>query len=423
MKAKLKIIISIIILITFSFCSDKTKTENITTSITLSSSQDQINLGESITFGVIDNNGSSLRSSVVLYVNNVAVTGLTFTPPTEGSYSIYAKYNSINSNVLNIDVTKLPSTSITILLSQNSSSLGQTISFAVNDNYGVDVTSESEFFIDDSKITGNTYTSTQRGTFEVHATYNQLISTKKTFIIQKYTQKVLIEDYTGTWCGYCPRLANAIDLVLAETNNAVPVTIHCTSGSAVDPFDFDDKYILLNAFGVSGYPTAKINRTETWSYPENSSQGVNQVINKLQTEAPLGIGISSTLSGTDLSIDIDVEFGSNQSGLKLVVYLVEDKLIADQSNYLDDLYGGLSNLVNFEHNHVLRHSITDLFGTEISSSVSTAGNLHQQTFNFNTAGSEVSNSANIYIVAFVVNGSTKSVLNVQEAAVNSTVTF
>lgn len=313
-------------------------------------------------------------------------------------------------------------TSITISLSKNPLEIGETVHFTVNINSGDDVTSESEIFIDDRKITGTAYTSTQGGSIEVYATYGQLKSEKKTLNINKYTQKILIEDYTGTWCGWCPRVANAIELVLAESNNIVPVTIHCSSGQSIDPFNFPDKGILYNAFDVRGFPTAKINRTLTWVYPENSFQGTNQVLNKLVVQAPLGIGISSVLSGDDLAIDIDMEFLLDLSDLKLVVYIVEDKLIKTQVNYTD-LYGGYSNLVNFEHNHVLRHCITDLFGNSISSSVSTANNTYHQSFHFDVSNSDISSAENIYIVAFVVNGSTKKVLNVQEAVVNQTVTY
>lgn len=422
MKNSLSIIFSLLVIITFSSCSEKTEIEEITTSITISISQSNINLGESVNFSVIDNNGRSIQSGLLIYINNTTTTSLTYKPSTEGSYSIYAKFKGISSNVLDLEVIKLPPSSITITPSKNPLTIGETVSFIVNDNYGDDVTSESEIFIDNTKITGSTYTSTQGGNLEVYATYGQLESEKISLSIHKYTQKVLIEDYTGTWCGWCPRVTNAIELVLAESNNVVPVTIHCSSGSAIDPFNFADKGLLYSEFGITGFPTAKINRTLTWAYPENSSQGTNQVLNKLLAQAPLGIGISSVLSGGDLAIDIDMEFLLDLSDLKLVVYIVEDKLIKTQVNYTD-LYGGYSNLVNFEHNHVLRHCITDLFGNSISSSVSTANNTYHQSFHFDVSNSDISSAENIYIVAFVVNGSTKKVLNVQEAVVNQTVTY
>ena len=30
-------------------------------------------------------------------------------------------------------------------------------------------------------------------------------------VASTHTTKVMIEDYTGTWCGYCPRVASALE--------------------------------------------------------------------------------------------------------------------------------------------------------------------------------------------------------------------
>ena len=416
MKTKFKYILSIILIVAIASCSDK-PAESTITSISISVNQNDINLGESFTFSVVDNSGKTVQSGLVIYVNNVAISGMSYTPSTEGSFSVYAKYQNIVSNNLSLGVTKLPPSSITISLSRSTISIGQSVSFEVMDNYGSSVTSQAEIFVNSVKITGDNYSPTEKGSYEVYATLGQLETGKASFKVYQFVQKALIEDYTGTWCGWCPRVINAIELVMAESQDVIPVAIHSTSGSAVDPFNFDNKSILFSTFGVSGYPTAKINRTETWEYPENTPPGVHQVISKLTTEASLGLGISSVSKSGTLDVEIQVGFAQNLSGLKLVVYLLEDKLRHTQANYTE-LYGGASTLPNFEHNHVLRHCLTDLLGDEIPSSESKVNNVYSRTFNFTTADSEIQNPSNVRVVAFVVNGSTKKVVNVQEAAVN-----
>jgi hypothetical protein len=416
MKTKLKYILSFILLIIIASCSDK-PAENTISAITISVNQNNINLGESFTFSVVDNTGKSVQSGLVIYVNSVAISGTSYTPSTEGTFSVYAKYKDIVSNNLNLGVTKLPPSAITVTLSRNTISIGQSVNFEVKDNYGSAVTSQAEIFVNTVKIMGDNYSPTEKGSYEVYARFGQLESDKQIFKVYQFVQKALIEDYTGTWCGWCPRVVNAIELVLAETDDVIPVAIHSTSGSAVDPFNFDNKSILFSTFGVSGYPTAKINRTETWEYPENTPPGVYQVISKLATEASLGLGISSVSKTGTLDIEIQVGFAQDQSDLKLVVYLLEDKLRHTQANYTD-LYGGASTLPNFEHNHVLRHCLTDLLGDEIPSSESKVNNVYSRTFNFTTADSEIQNPSNVRVVAFVVDGSTKKVINVQEAAIN-----
>ncbi len=416
MKSITRYLLSIIILTSFASCSDKV-TEEAISSIRISVPQNNINLGETFSFDVVDNNGKSIQSGVSIYVNNELISGMSFTPYNPGNFSVYAKYKDFVSNHLNLVVTKLPPSSITLSLSRNSISLGQSIRFVVKDNYGATITSEAEIFVNEVKITGEDYIANQKGNFEVYAKWEQLESDKLSFQVYQFVQKALIEDYTGTWCGWCPRVINAIEMVLAESDDVIPVAIHSSSGGATDPFNFDNKAILFSTFGVSGYPTAKINRTETWDYPENTPQGVHQVVSKLGSEASLGLGISSALSSGTMQLEVQIGFAQDLSDLKLVVYLLEDKLRSNQANYTE-LYGGASTLPNFEHNHVLRHCLTDLLGDEIPSSESKVNHVYKRSFDFTMADSEIQNPSNVRVVAFVVNGTTKKVINVQEAAIN-----
>lgn len=314
--------------------------------------------------------------------------------------------------------------SITISTEQTEINLGGTFVFTVKDNFGKSINSDVKIYVNNIEIIGFTFQPDVPGNFSVYAKYQNFTSNVLSVEVlapSPYTQKVLIEDYTGTWCGWCPRVINAIELTLAQSQDVIPVAIHSSNGSASDPFNFAEKALLFSTFSVTGYPTAKINRTETWEYPENTPGGVYQVVKKLQTRAPLGIGISSVLNNGLLNIDVEVEFLHDQSNLNLVVYLLEDKLKANQVNYYEDLYGGSNPLVNLEHNHVLRHCLTHLLGDAISASESKQNNTFKKSFNFTTADSGISNTENIKVVAFVVNGSTKKVINVQKAGVNESV--
>ena len=49
-----------------------------------------------------------------------------------------------------------------------------------------------------------------------------------------FKKRVLIEDYTGTWCGNCTRVSYAIEQVKAQNDKVVTVAIH----NGHDPFHF-----------------------------------------------------------------------------------------------------------------------------------------------------------------------------------------
>ena len=71
-------------------------------------------------------------------------------------------------------------------------------------------------------------------------------------------RKVLIEEFTGTWCGYCPDGHLVVDDIISNGYNIAAVMIH--SGSS-DPMEIPDGAAIDTYFDVTGYPGAMIDRT------------------------------------------------------------------------------------------------------------------------------------------------------------------
>jgi len=230
----------------------------------------------------------------------------------------------------------------------------------------------------------------------------------------KFLKNVLIEDYTGTWCQYCPRVLHGIKQVEAEGLDAYPVSIHRTSGTFIDPYNFN-ALALEQMLDISGYPAAKLNRKIQWS----NSSSPTEVKNQIKPNADLGIALSSTVSGSSINLDVNIKFVTTFSDLKLVVYVLEDGLIYNQVN-ATSYFGGQNPIVNFEHDHVLRACLTDLVnGDELIGT--TAGTT--VTKNFTVAiPANVANVAKINFVAFVLDASGNAI-NVRGSAPNTTQTF
>lgn len=230
----------------------------------------------------------------------------------------------------------------------------------------------------------------------------------------KFKKNVLIEDYTGTWCIYCPKVNYGIEKVKEENLDAYPVAIHRSSGSSIDPFNFN-ALVLENNFGVSSYPSARLDRSVKWNNVTNPFE----VKKRMSPNSDLGITVNSSLNSGTIDLNIDIKFANNLSGLKLVVYLLEDNLIYDQAN-VTQYFGGVNPIVGFEHDHVLRSCLTDLLnGNPISGS--TNGNVVSTNFNL-TVPSNILNADNISFVAFVID-SEGNVVNARGAHINDSQTF
>jgi thiol-disulfide isomerase/thioredoxin len=248
----------------------------------------------------------------------------------------------------------------------------QVIPFSVLNEMGDDVTSTTTFYVDGEEITGNTFSSPVIGEFEVYGTYNEngvFITTNTvpfTVIIPK--RKIVVEDYTGTWCGYCPSVAHAVEVAHAATNDIAVVAIHKTASSIPDPMHFDDIQLLQDEFGVSGFPSARINRSTVWSSPYE----VDGIVSMAGVETDLAIAILSKLEGNTLTVRTDVVYENGSgSGDKLVVYLLESGVIHEQTNYYNSdatspFYQQGNPIPDFVHNEALRLSLTEVLGDNIS---------------------------------------------------------
>lgn len=398
------------------------------TSITLTASSTGVSTGGTVTFTVKTNTNVDVTGQSTILVNNSAISGNSFTTNTQGTYTVKATYNSLTSNEVQVTFTT-PVTSITLTPSATTVISGTPISFTVTTNTGANITAQSTIYVNSNNITGNSYTPPVSGTYNAYATYvfngNTLTSPTVTITVNaattiNFNKRVLVEDFTGAWCGYCPRVAYAIDQLLTQTNDAVIVAIHRgnASGSNVDPFNFSGASALESQIGLTGYPTAQLNRTTRWTYPEPSN--VAQAVNLTSGTNPrLGIAMSSTTTGSNVDLSVKVKFGDDFSNLRLVVYVLEDNLIYNQTNYTT-YYGGGSVITNFVHNNVVRAVLTSSILGESITGTTTSGNEYIKNFSYTIPGTYQANK--LHFVALVVNSS-NTAINSRDAKINETQTY
>ncbi len=313
-------------------------------------------------------------------------------------------------------------TNITLIADSSEKLIGEQINFKVTTDAGEDVTSSATFLVNDLPINSNIYSSSSVSNFVVKARIDNLesnsiaISFKNN--VERFAKHVLIEDYTGTWCGNCPRVSYGIEQVKTLTNKAVAIAMHRgETATNFDPYNFNVAS-LENFIQLAGYPTAKLNRTTTWTTPHTNP---NQVVNlTIGENVKLGLAINTTNVGSTINLDVKTKFASDFSNLKLVVCVLENNLIFNQTNYTN-YFGATNPIVNFEHDHVLRGFFTDLFGDAIPNSEVLNGKTFSRNFSLAMPAS-IANISNIEFVAFVVDSNNK-VLNVRSAGLNENQTF
>jgi thiol-disulfide isomerase/thioredoxin len=306
---------------------------------------------------------------------------------------------------------------ISLFVSSNEGFIGETIIFSVFDGEGNNVSSSTDFYVNETKIPSNTHTFNTIGTFDVYAKYGQLTSETKTIEIMPtpitFKQNVVVEDFTGTWCGWCPRVSEAVRLLKQETSDAIVVAIH--NGDAMQ---FSQEGAIRQAFNVTGFPTALINRQERWASPQPSN--VAQVTGKMSGKSYASIAMESTVSGDVLDLKVKVMMGYSYKSMKLAVYMLEDGLVYDQRNFTS-YYGGADPIRDFVHDDVLRRSLTDVFGDDIPQDQ--VGHNKTFTRDFQYAIPPSYDKNKVKLVAFVTTGSERDIINVRQSKLGESQDF
>ena len=419
---KILLLVAFISTLILTSCSSDGGSEP--TTVTINSDFTSRYVNEVITFTATDGSGNNVTANATFQVNNNAINGNTYTSPTVGTFTVKATYNGATSQNLTVSFTAvpIPLTNISITSSLQTIEVGAPVTFTCTGNNGVNLSSLSTFYVNGTQITGDTFTPTAAGTLNVYATHTPsggsllTASTIQVTVnpIINFNKRVLIEDFTGTWCQYCPRVSHAIDLVKAQTSDATIVAIHRGN----DPYNFSGASALESQIGLVGYPTAMLNRTTEWAFPEpsNIAQAVNLTTG---TNPKIGVALITTTTGNTSSVQVKVKFGTNFSNLKLVVYALEDNLIYNQTNSTT-YYGGGNPLVGFEHDHVVRAVLTSSILGEVITGNTNYNDEFSKSFTY-TIPSTV-NASNVHFVAVVLNSS-NTALNSRSAGANATQSF
>ena len=241
----------------------------------------------------------------------------------------------------------------------------------------------------------------------------------------KNIRKVLLEEFTGFKCGYCPPAnKTANDLNNLYHGRFVVVTIHAGSLAMPDDvhtYDFQTNVgtEINDAFGIKSNPIGVVNRA-----PFNDALLIKQdkweqaAKTFFEKEPQMLINIKSNYSknvDSLISVKVDVSYlDKGSANQRLSVFVIEDSIVQYQKWYNhtpNDNY-------DYVHHHVLRASMNGTWG-DLLGTVAKGGKV-EKSYNMlipkDSEGKFLWKPEKIKIVAFVHNleANTYEVLQAEE---------
>lgn len=248
-------------------------------------------------------------------------------------------------------------------------------------------------------------------------------------------RKVLVEDYTGHTCGYCPRAARKAEgLVTTYGDKVVVIASHVSAQFAAPHSDTEYREEFRNEtsnawdvfFGASaaGLPKGVINRNTT-PFAQNDAAWPSLVATELAKPQSAKLELTSHYDPTQSLLNVKVKTTFLQASadpIMLSVILTEDSIIADQKDYIPPA-GATIVPPDIRPDYVFEHlvigSVNGTWGQLVKTAPAAGdtASLSNECFLVGKCYYKnvvCTNDKHVNVVAFVYNNNTKEVLQVEK---------
>lgn len=219
---------------------------------------------------------------------------------------------------------------------------------------------------------------------------------------------VLIEEYTGVNCQYCPIGHRITDQMMALFPGRVfGINIHQGTFAANSGYTTEFGNALAQQAGVSGYPTGTVNRHRfATGINLNPGEFYSKGLEVMEMDAPVNVAAAFSIDPTTRQATVTVEAYYTADAAQpynlINVALIQNNVMGYQSSaatwYPENLVDG-----EYRHSHMLRYLISGQWGDTISQT--TAGSFFTKTYSFgvgNAIGSvPINNVDDLEILVFV----------------------
>ena len=235
-----------------------------------------------------------------------------------------------------------------------------------------------------------------------------------------YDKKVVVEEFTGTWCGWCPRGIVGMEYMRKNYANDgfIGIAVHQSQAGSADPMHCSTYAQVVNAF-VSGFPSCLMDRTYQFDPNAQDLEAYFLDIKRYQTYADVNFEAVYNSEANTVDVNTTTEFAIDLDNVsyKLAIVLIQNEVGPyPQTNYYaggkyGDMsgWGAMKSRENTIYNDVAR-IIVSPFG--INNSVPTAVQKGvPYTFSQSVSASQVTDMTNCEAVVMLLDANTQQIIN------------
>jgi len=255
----------------------------------------------------------------------------------------------------------------------------------------------------------------------------ELVSAQSLVVTTPQNKNIVLEEFTGIHCQYCPE-GHAIAQQMFDENPGRVVLVNIHQGSFAVPSGSEPDYrtpfgdAIAGQTGLTGYPSGTVNRHVFPNLGANTalSRGAWPTAGTeiMATVSPVNVGASTSYNATtrELTVNVELFYTSNSSTTSnyINVALIQNNVKGPQTTT-----SGTN--PNYIHKHMLRWLLTGQWGDVVTTT--TQGIFVQRTYTYTVPADYINIPCVVTDcdVAVFVAESQQEVLNgVQVPAINGT---
>ena len=286
---------------------------------------------------------------------------------------------------------------------------------------GKDVTKDAEIFstLSTMEFDGRVYRPVNEGSAVFVAEYEGKESNivtvnvvnSKPQVNSKYDRHVLVAEFTGASCAFCPAGYDLMMLALSKPSmgkykDNVHICAFHSEEMGVDTLAIDATYDVKDLFGTLELPSCAVDFRDSGVLSSDGSAFFQPAVVSSFNDYPAhcGVAVSSEINADGTKAEIEVKIDSElTSEYRAVVLVIQDGIKGYQK------HGTYGELDEYMHNHVVRKVVTsyaDTFTGEklTGDGVIAAGEEASKTWTIDLDSRWVLDNTHVYALALDRNG-------------------
>lgn len=147
-----------------------------------------------------------------------------------------------------------------------------------------------------------------------------------------FYRRVLALEFTGTWCQWCPQMADALEGAMAQRpGRLVDISVYCMQYSEFQDLKAPESEGIMNLFNKAmEFPLLVLDWDDDTSTTRKESSVMVKYVDKASASpCPCGIMLSSRTDGESLSVSVSIK-AAESGAYSVFAAIVEDDILVTQ---------------------------------------------------------------------------------------------